>query len=153
MDDRASKGMDLGRREFVVGAAVAAAAAATLAPRAAAAAEAPKEGSTEQLAALAATCVQRGEECISHCFEMFSAGDTTLASCARSVHEMTPVCEALGRLALMDSAHLRSFSPVCAEICEACEKECRKHAKDHEVCARCGDACKDLAAALRKRSA
>ena len=126
MDDGASRGVDLGRRVFVVGAAVAAA-AATLAPIAAAA-EAPEAGSTEQLAVLASACVQRGEECASHCLAMFSAGDTTLASCARSVHEMIPVCE-------------------------ACEKECRKHAKDHVVCAKCGDACKDLAAALRKRTA
>ena len=152
MDDRASRGMPLGRREFVVGAAAAATTLAAL-TRTAGAAETPKAGSTEQLAALAATCVQRGEECLSHCFSMFSAGDTTLASCARSVHEMLPVCEALGRLALMESTHLGSLSPVCAEICEACEKECRKHAKDHAVCASAADACKDLAAALRKRSA
>lgn len=149
MDDRA---LNLGRREFVVGAAAAAAAVAAFTP-VASAAEAPKAGSSEQLAALAATCVQRAEECTSHCLSMFAAGDTSLAACARSVHEMTAVCSALQRLALLDSTHLKSFSPVCAEVCESCEKECRKHAKDHEVCAKCADACKDLAAALRKRSA
>jgi Cys-rich four helix bundle protein (predicted Tat secretion target) len=84
---------------------------------------------------------------------MFAAGDTSLAGCARSVHEMSAVCAALERLAWMESSHLTSLSPVCAEVCEACEKECRKHAKEHAVCASCADACKDLAAALRKRSA
>jgi Cys-rich four helix bundle protein (predicted Tat secretion target) len=141
----------LGRREFVVGAAAAAAAVAAF-PGVTGAAEA-KPGSGDELAGLAAACVERGEECLAHCLDMFAAGDTSLASCARSVHEMMPVCGALERLARLESTHLRSFSPVCAEVCEACEKECLKHAKEHEICASCAEACKKLAAALRKRSA
>jgi Cys-rich four helix bundle protein (predicted Tat secretion target) len=151
MEERALR-MELGRRELLVGAAVAAAAVATL-PGMAGAAETPKASSADALATLAAICVQRGEECTSHCLSMFAAGDTSLAGCARSVHEMSAVCGALERLAWMDSTHLRSLSPVCAEVCDACEKECRKHAKEHAICASCADACKDLAAALRKRSA
>ena len=151
-EERALRSLELGRRELLIGTAFAAAVAGAL-PGSAGGAEQPKGGSADDLAKLAATCVQRGEECTSHCLGMFAAGDTSLAACARSVHEMSAVCGALERLAWMDSTHLRSLSPVCAEVCDACEKECRKHAKEHAVCASCADACKDLAAALRKRSA
>src|SRR5262245_65472639 len=134
MHDRTD--LELGRRELLVGAAVAAAAVAAL-PGVGAAAETPKAGAKEDLAKLAATCVQRGEECTSHCLGMFAAGDTSLAGCARSVHEMSAVCGALERLAWLDSTHLRALSPVCAEVCDACEKEGRKPAQEHASGARC----------------
>jgi Cys-rich four helix bundle protein (predicted Tat secretion target) len=137
----------VGRREFLMGAAAAAAAGVALAGGAQAAE--PKADSAPKLAALAASCVQTGDACISHCLSSFSAGDTKLAACARSVTEMVPVCQTLGRLAELESAHLRSYAAVCREVCDACEQECRKHEKDHAICKECGDACRKLSAALK----
>jgi Cys-rich four helix bundle protein (predicted Tat secretion target) len=147
MEERTSNGISLGRRELMIGAA-ALAAAASVSPTAAAAPE-PKKAEGAGLAALAGTCVQKGEECISHCLALFASGDTTLASCAKAVHEMTAVCEAFERLAYADSTHLRTLAPACSEICAACEKECDKHAKEHEICASCAKACKELIAGIK----
>jgi Cys-rich four helix bundle protein (predicted Tat secretion target) len=147
MEQRTSGGIALGRRELVIGAA-AVAAVASMSRSAAAAAE-PKPAKQAGLAALAGTCVQKGEECLSHCLALFAAGDTTLAACAKAVHEMSAVCGALERLAYADSTHLRALAPACAAVCESCEKECEKHAKEHEICATCGKACKELLAGLK----
>jgi Cys-rich four helix bundle protein (predicted Tat secretion target) len=147
MEERGSNGISLGRRELVIGAAALAAVASV--SRTADAAAEPKKAGSAELAALAGTCVQKGEECISHCLALFASGDTSLASCAKAVHEMTAVCSALERLAHADSTHLRTLAPACSEICAACEKECEKHAKEHEICASCGKACKELIAALQ----
>jgi Cys-rich four helix bundle protein (predicted Tat secretion target) len=142
------EGVELGRREVVVGAAAVVAAAALASPaRTARGAEAAAAAS---LSERAGNCVQVGEECLSHCLGMFSSGDTSLAACARSVHEMIPICTALARLASLESKHLKALSGPCATVCESCERECRKHEKDHEVCRACADACKDLQAALAK---
>jgi Cys-rich four helix bundle protein (predicted Tat secretion target) len=151
MEDQAPLDLGLGRRALLIGAAATAAGAALAGVTNAA--EDSARPSASKLAELAAKCTERGEECLAHCLDMFGGGDTSLAACARSVHEMMAVCSAYGRLAQMDSKHLRSLGTACAEICEACEKECRKHAKEHETCRSCADACKDLAAAIRSRSA
>jgi Cys-rich four helix bundle protein (predicted Tat secretion target) len=135
----------MGRRELVLGTA-AAAAAAVLATGARPAAAAARPA----LTALAGTCVEVGEECLSHCLQSFSGGDTALAGCARTVHEMIPVCTALGRLAATESKHLPALAKVCASVCEDCEKECRKHEKEHDVCKRCAEACSALLAGLRE---
>lgn len=93
------------------------------------------------LAAAAADCVKTGEICIDHCLDLFADGDTSTAACARSVNDLLSVCATLRHLATQNSKHLPKFAKVAADICRDCEKECRKHEKEHSQCRDCADSC------------
>ncbi len=86
-------------------------------------------------------CNKTGELCVQHCFEMFKAGDTTLAECAESVNIMMAACDALIQMALYNSEHLKAQAKVCIGALSSCEEQCRKHEEDHPQCKDCGDAC------------
>ena len=84
-----------------------------------------------KVAELARHCAAAGDACISHCLALFVAGDNSVAACAKSAYQMTAMCAALARLASANSAHLVALAKVCGEVCLDCEKECRKHEKEH----------------------
>ena len=88
-------------------------------------------------------CIRDGEACLDHCMSFFKKGDTSMADCAASVTEMLAMCTALQKMASYDSRHLGKLASVCLRVCEDCEKQCKKHAKKHEVCAACARSCKD----------
>jgi Cys-rich four helix bundle protein (predicted Tat secretion target) len=88
-------------------------------------------------------CVDKGERCIAHCLVSFQEGDLQLADCAAKVHEMRAICEAFSYLLAANSSYVRDYAPVCARVCEDCEKECRKH-EEHIECKACAEACADL---------
>lgn len=89
----------------------------------------------------ASDCVKTGEACINHCLDLLAQGDKEMAACAKSVNEMLAVCAALQRLATTDSKFLKKYAVLAGEVCEACEKECRKHEKKHAECKACADSC------------
>jgi Cys-rich four helix bundle protein (predicted Tat secretion target) len=89
----------------------------------------------------ASDCIKTGEACINHCLDLLAQGDKEMAACAKSVNELLAVCAALQRLATVDSKFLPKYAKVSAEVCEACEKECRKHEKKHAECKACADSC------------
>jgi Cys-rich four helix bundle protein (predicted Tat secretion target) len=104
------------------------------------------------LVATANECLATGQECISHCFETFVAGDTTMAECAFAVEQMLKACDAFSYLAAYDSPHLPAMARVCVSVCEDCERECRKH-EDHQAeCKACADACAALIRDAKKLS-
>jgi Cys-rich four helix bundle protein (predicted Tat secretion target) len=105
------------------------------------------------LAAAAAECVKTGEICIDHCLDLFAQGDKSIAACARSVTQVTPVCETLRVLATQNSKYLASYAKVAAEFCKDCENECRKHEKEHQQCKDCADACAACAKECTKAAA
>ncbi len=86
------------------------------------------------------TCTDKGERCIAHCLVSFQEGDTELADCAAKVHEMQAVCGAFSYLLAANSSYSKAYAAVCKQVCDDCEKECRKHDK-HIECKACGDAC------------
>jgi Cys-rich four helix bundle protein (predicted Tat secretion target) len=86
-------------------------------------------------------CARDGEICMAHCLESFSAGDTMLADCARSVAQLVPVCTALAQLAALKSPRLAEFAKAAALVCKDCEAQCRKHADHHDFCKDCADSC------------
>ncbi len=88
-----------------------------------------------------AICVGTGNACLQHCFAMFGAGDTSLAKCADSVNLMLAICRATGVVAAGDSRYRAQMVQLCSAVCEDCEKECRKHEKEHAICKTCADAC------------
>jgi Cys-rich four helix bundle protein (predicted Tat secretion target) len=63
---------------------------------------------------------------------------------------MLHVCTAFAYLAAYDSKHLRAMAPVCIEVCDDCEKECRKHEEHQAECKACADACAALIQEARK---
>jgi len=85
-------------------------------------------------------CTDKGERCIAHCLVSFQEGDLELADCAAKVHEMQAICGAYSYLLAANSSYSRAYAVVCKQVCEDCEKECRKHEK-HIECKACADAC------------
>lgn len=100
--------------------------------------------------AAAIDCTAKGEACIAHCLGMFTMGDTSMAGCAKTVHEMKAVMEGLAAASASGSKHLAALAKVAMEFCKDCEAECRKHADKHAVCKDCADACARTVAACQK---
>ena len=90
---------------------------------------------------------------MSHCLEIFRAGDTTMAERARVLADMLPVCRSRAALAAYDSPHLKVLADVCTAVCRDWEKECRKHEELQAECGACADACAALIDQARKLSA
>jgi Cys-rich four helix bundle protein (predicted Tat secretion target) len=103
-----------------------------------------------KLSEAARSCVSAGDLCISHCLVLFTMGDTTVAGCAKSAYQMTAVSAALARLASANSVHLPELAKVAHAACLDCEKECRKHEKEHAICKACADACAAAAEECKK---
>ena len=98
----------------------------------------------------ASDCVVTGEVCLAHIHEMLAQGDKALAPCARSVSELTAVCEALRALAAQNAPALAKQAAVAMDVCNRCEAECRKHEKTHSPCKNCADACAACSTECRK---
>ncbi len=88
----------------------------------------------------ASDCVRTGEACLAHCIQMLSTGDTEMASCAKSVSQVIPLCAALQSLSNQNSAYAAKLAKVTMDACAACQKECEKFPQ-HDVCKACGEAC------------
>ena len=93
-------------------------------------------------------CSQTGRLCLAHCFVSFEEGDTSLATCARSVHNMISLCDAFAAQVASNSKYIDGIATVCRTACADCEEECRKHENDHVECKQCADACAKLVAAI-----
>ncbi len=77
---------------------------------------------------------------MNHCFDVLGTGDTSLVECAKSVKELSFICESTFKAASNDSKYLKGLVAVAAKVCADCEKECSKH-KKHKTCLDCADAC------------
>lgn len=107
-------------------------------------------GGDGALSDAAHACMTKGEACIAHCIAMLTSGDTSMAGCMKTVHEMQAVMEGLAAAAASGSRHLPALARVAMEFCKDCEAECRKHADKHVVCKECADACARTIAACQK---
>lgn len=100
----------------------------------------------EPLTGHAAECLRAGELCLQHCIALLATGDTSMAGCAKAVHDMLAASEALLKLA---SSELKPLAVALAKAAsERCAKECEAHAAKHDACKACGHCCKQLLAAL-----
>ncbi|MBS2012825.1 MAG: four-helix bundle copper-binding protein [Deltaproteobacteria bacterium] len=107
-------------------------------------------GGDGALSDAAHACMTKGEACIAHCIAMLTSGDTSMAGCMKTVHDMQAVMEGLAAAAASGSRHLPALAKVAMEFCKDCEAECRKHADKHVVCKECADACARTIAACQK---
>ena len=101
----------------------------------------------------AGDCVQKGQACVAHCNKLLSEGDKDMAACQATAMQTIAICSALQELANLNSPHLAKVAAAAADICKACEDECRKHEKKHETCKACGDACAACAKQCRALAA
>ena len=62
-----------------------------------------------------------------------------MASCAQINRECAEVCWTSASLMSMDSQFAKQFCKLCADICDACARECDRHNVEH--CKRCAQAC------------
>ncbi|TGN19663.1 four-helix bundle copper-binding protein [Leptospira idonii] len=95
-------------------------------------------------------CKLAAEVCLGHCITELGNGDKSLGACAKSTREVIAACEAFISLASQESAFTKKSAALCLEICEACAKECKKHADHHKVCKECLDSCLACAKEMAK---
>lgn len=93
-------------------------------------------------------CSGKARLCLVHCLMSFEGGDTTLASCASSINQMISLCDTFSSQVANISKYIDGIAEVCRAACADCEKECRKHEKQHAECRECADACADLVSAI-----
>ncbi|MFZ3324634.1 MAG: four-helix bundle copper-binding protein [Methylocella sp.] len=97
----------------------------------------------------ASKCVVTGNDCLRHCYGMFSMKDTSMAACANAAFQLVAACAALNTLAAVNSEHTGHLARTVEMICNDCKKECDKFPKITE-CKDCGDACKTCADECQK---
>ncbi|QGM45920.1 four-helix bundle copper-binding protein [Methylocystis heyeri] len=141
------------RREFIASVGtVAAFAAASRAYAQTAGAGAPEEMHPPKFKALEQTsieCVATGNDCLRHCFGMFSMKDTSMAECADAAFQLVSACNALAALASVNSSHTQALARTVAQVCDDCKTQCDKFSRI-AACVACGDACKKCADECRK---
>lgn len=138
------------RREFITAAGTVAAVAAAAGPALAQMDHAMMHGPKyKALAQLAGHCVATGEDCLRHCYEMFSMKDTSMTECAKSVSELITTCRALESLASSNSEYVPAFAKLVEKVCLDCKKQCDAFPKIPE-CVACGEACLKCAEECRK---
>lgn len=89
----------------------------------------------------AADSVKKGQACLQHCIELLGQGEKELGKCAMVVNDMIAACAAIEQLGNYNSPHLAKMAKVVMDICQDCEKECRKFEKKHEACKISADSC------------
>ena len=74
-----------------------------------------------------------------------------MARCIQLDMECAAICYASAQLMSLGSEQAKKVCSICADICEACGKECGQH--DTEHCAECADACLKCAEECRRMAA
>ncbi|MDG5789369.1 four-helix bundle copper-binding protein [Evansella sp. AB-P1] len=105
----------------------------------------------QQYASIANVLHECMEAC-SHCFDscLEEKDLNGMAECIRLDRECADICGYLEQALLRGTPFASQLAKVCAEICEACGNECKKHSHDHcqkcaEACFRCAEECRKLA--------
>lgn len=103
---------------------------------------------------------QMYEQCIQACLECMEACNTCydaclreediakMADCIRMDRECADICAFAAKAMQSGNPFAKQICQLCAEICEACGNECKKH--DHDHCQRCAEACFKCAEECRK---
>jgi hypothetical protein len=101
------------------------------------------------------------DSCIKACYECAAECDNCAIACLQETNpkEMTEcialdldcadVCRTTAALLARASENAEAICALCAEICQSCADECRKHPSGHcrscvEACLRCADECERM---------
>ena len=104
------------------------------------------------VAEAAHACVAIADDCLRHCHQRLSSGDTTMAECHGTVLNMIAVCTAMTKLATYRTAsmaHAKSLAAACRELCLECANACKVHAGHHAECKACMQHCEKCAEACQ----
>lgn len=93
-------------------------------------------------------CAQECEHCATACLDEQNVAK--MARCIRLDMDCAEVCWSASAFMSRGSKFAHDYCRLCAEICEACGEECRKHEHDH--CQSCADACEHCAEECRRMS-
>lgn len=102
---------------------------------------------------------QQGQTLVQVAEEAASAGAATsfdviqqivkrMTSCVQVNRECAAVCWTSASLMSIDSLFAKQFCNLCADVCDACAKECERHDVDHSK--RCAQACRNSAEECRR---
>lgn len=104
------------------------------------------------------TCIEACLRCAAIC--NYCASSCTqekdvnmMAACIKLDMECAAICYATGQLMSLGSDKAMDLCRICAEICEACARECEQH--DHfehcrvctKTCYQCAEECREMAVA------
>ena len=96
------------------------------------------------------------QECIDECLSCYSICEQTIQHCLelggkhaeqqhiRTMQDCAAICRTSADFMLRSSPFHNRTCGICAEVCRACERECRKMGDD-EMMQRCADACRKCA--------
>ncbi|MGP4075514.1 four-helix bundle copper-binding protein [Halobacillus sp. K22] len=91
-------------------------------------------------------------EACNHCYDACLKEDNVahMVDCIRLDRECADMCGFLEQALVRNTPFAKELASVCAQMCEACGNECKKHEHDHcqkcaEACFKCADACKSIA--------
>lgn len=103
----------------------------------------------EQYQTCIEACVQCAQEC-EHCGNacLQESDVKKMAECIRLDRDCAEICWSAAAYMSRGSQFAQDICLICAEICDACGAECRKHQMDH--CQRCADACERCAEECRQ---
>lgn len=101
----------------------------------------PASGKHAALITATGDCIAKGEACLSHCLVLLGQGDKAMADCAQSVNQMLATCTALQKLAAQEAKATKAMAKLALDVCQECEKACRKHEQHHAVCKACAESC------------
>lgn len=95
------------------------------------------------------TCADTCDHCATACLE--EADVKKMARCISLDIDCAAICRLAAGAMSRGSEMAKQICRLCAEICEACGKECRKHDNPHckecaEACLRCAEECRKMAA-------
>ncbi len=102
------------------------------------------------------TCIDACLDCAALCNHCASACTKEhdvkmMAKCIELDMQCSAICYASAQLMSLGSLQAGQLCAICAEICDACGKECGKHYNQH--CRECAEACKHCADECRKMAA
>lgn len=92
-----------------------------------------------------AACIAKCNHCFKSCLEESEV--QMMAKCIKLDKECAEICSLALSLVSSDSEFVKAILKVCAEACEKCGQECKKHAYPH--CQECAKACESCAAVCR----
>lgn len=107
----------------------------------------------KKLIASTADCIETGRACLTHCANSLASGSTMMAECNVAVQNMLAACEAMNKIAHLNTLEqkaMKSFAASCQKVCEECYAQCKKHANHHAECKACMESCEDCIKVCKK---
>jgi hypothetical protein len=74
-----------------------------------------------------------------------------MINCVQTNRACASVCWTSAQLMSMDSEFAKQFCNLCADICDACAKECERHT-DMDHCQQCAQTCRKCTDECRRMS-